>query len=163
MADNIRIPKRVGAVKLPKKVRRKAKKAFKAATSPFVRDFASAAMTAARRARREGDAEAGDRREREEHNMCHETRIHIDGNKVAEAFRSAALAGLRRFLEGLEEGLKEAQADAGDKDDPQPDPRAKPKAAAKPKPAAKAEPKPKARKASPGSGKRPPRAPAGGA
>jgi hypothetical protein len=34
--------------------------------------------------------------------------VHIEGSKVAEAFRAAAVNGLRSFLEGLEEGLRKA-------------------------------------------------------
>ncbi len=160
MVGNIRIPKRVGAVKLPKKVRRKAKKAIKAAANPFVRDFASAAMAAASRVRRE----AGDGRERKDEAMCENVRIHIDGNRLGEAIRKAAADGLRTFLEGLEEGLREARKEM---DDPQPDPQAKPpkppKAAKPPKPpkppkAPKPPKPPKARK-SDRSAKPAPRAP----
>jgi hypothetical protein len=138
MVRNIKIPKRVGAVKLPKKVRRKAKKAIEAAASPLVRDFASAAMAAANRIRRE----AGDGHARKEEVMCKDIRIQIDGNKLGEAIRKAAADGLKTFLEGLEEGLREARKTM---DDPQPDPQAKaapeppeppkpPKAAKPPKP-----------------------------
>lgn len=162
MAGNFRIPKRVGAVKLPKKVRKKARKAIKAATNPFVRDFATAAMAAAGRARRDGGGADGSDRgnSREEHGMRHETRINIDASKVAEAFRAAAVDGFRRFLEGLEEGLKKART--GDKDDPQPEPQAKPKAKSKAatKPKTKAAAKPKPRKAHPGAAKPAPRGPA---
>ena len=134
MVGNFKIPKRVGAVKLPKKVRRKAKKAIKAAASPLVRDFATAAMAAAGRVRRErGGAREG---EPETRFIGGEAHIRIDGNKVAEAIRTAAIDGFRRFLEGLDQGLREV----GGKDDPQPEPQAGPGAAAKPRRAAKARP-----------------------
>ena len=157
------IPKRIGALKLPKKVRKQAKRAIKQAASPLVRDFASAAMAAANRVRREAE---GDRK-REDDSMG-ETRIHIDGNKLGEAIRKAAADGLRTFLEGLEEGLRDARKDM---DDPQPDPRAKPPKPPKPPKAAKAAkppkpPKPpkaakppKPRASRPGSAKPAPRAP----
>jgi len=159
----VKIPKRIGAVKLSRKVRKKAKKAVEAAANPFVRDFATAAMAAAGRARRAsrggGD---GPPNEGKEYRMCTETRINVDGSKVAEAFRTAALDGFRRFLEGFEEGLRKAQAEkAAEKDDPQPEPRAaprprasaKPKAAARPKAAAKPKAKPrKPRATRPASG-----------
>jgi len=133
MVRNMGIPKRIGAVKVSKKVRKRVKRAIKSAANPFVRDFATAAMAAAGRVRREAKGS----NEGKAHIMCGETRIHVDGSKVAEAFRAAAINGLRTFLEGLEEGLREARTD------PQPEPRAKPKPKAKAKPAAK----PKARKA----------------
>jgi|GEM_PF-6035546 len=127
MSDSERIA-RIG-LKVSKKVRKKVRKAVKAAASPFVRDFATAAMAAAGRARRDGGGES----ERKVHVMCGETRVHIEGSKVAEAFRAAAVDGFRRFLEGLEEGLRKAQ----EKEEP----RAKPKAKAKPRAKAKAKPK----------------------
>jgi len=138
MVTNVKIPKRIGAIKVSKKVRKKVKKAIKSAASPFVRDFATAAMAAAGRARRDGDGAS----EREERVMCGRTNIHIEGSKVAEVFRAAAVDGLRRFLEGLEEGLRKAQNEQTvDADGPQP--KAKPKP--KPKPKTKAAAKPKAR------------------
>lgn len=143
------IPKRIGALKLPKKVRKQAKKALKQAANPLVRDFASAAMAAASRVRRE----AGDGRERKDEIMCENVRIQIDGNKLGEAIRKAAADGLRTFLEGLEEGLREARRTM---DDPQPDPQAKPpkppkaaKPAKPPKPAKPRKPRPPAAKPAP--------------
>ena len=106
MPRTIKIPKKIGSVKLPKKVRRKAKAAIKENAGPIVREFATAALgAAAARARQLG---AGPPRV--------EARIHVDGNKVAEAFRTAALNGLRSFLEGLEEGLRDL--DLGEPKDP---------------------------------------------
>lgn len=67
----------------------------------------------------------------------------IDGERLVQAFRKAALDGLRAFMEGLEAGLGE---------DSQPEPRAPRRKAAKPK-AAKAKPaKAKAAKARRGAG-----------
>src|SRR5688500_20197041 len=45
----VKIPKRVAGVKIPKKVRRRAKKAVRMAESPVVREFAAAALGAASR------------------------------------------------------------------------------------------------------------------
>ena len=170
MVEHIKIPKRVGAVKVPKKLRKKAKRAIKAAASPFVREFAGAAMAAAQRVRRDADelrervrreadeirdrvkAEAGDFRDRarewKEFEMCEYENVHLKGSKVAEAFRDAAIAGIRTFLEGLDEGLRKAKADAeAAKDDPRPEARAKPaKARVKVKVSAKPKPKPKPKK-----------------
>ena len=143
----VRIPKRVGALKLPRKVRKKAKKAIKAVANPLVRDFAAAAMAAAGRVRR-ADRFADDREQQgKEYRMCTETRIDVDGSKVAEAFRTAAIDGFRRFLEGFEEGLRKAQDErAAAKDDPQPEPQAEPEPEASAEPAAPTRPKAKPRK-----------------
>lgn len=101
MVSTVRIPKKIAGVKVPKQVRKKAKKAIKASTGPVVREIGE------RIARRfEGRAA-----------------IEIDGERIAEAFRTAAINGLRSFLEGLEEGLARAE----------PEPQARPKAAKKPK------------------------------
>jgi hypothetical protein len=125
MPRTVRIPRKIAGVKLPKQVRKKAKKAIKASTGPVVREIGE------RIARRfEGRA-----------------RIEIDGERIAEAFRSAAINGLRSFLEGLEEGLAKAERKG---DDPQPDPQAKPKAAKKAK-AAKSRPKAKSPPRAPGA------------
>jgi len=105
MPSNVRIPKVIAGVKVPKKVRKKARKAIKNNAGPIVREFASAALgAAAARARQHG---AGPPR-------VVEARIHVDGNRVAEAFRAAALNGLRSFLEGLEEGLRDLDTGGGD-------------------------------------------------
>lgn len=125
MPRTVRIPKKIAGVKLPRQVRKKAKKAIKASTGPLVREIGE------RIARRfEGGA-----------------RIEIDGERIAEAFRSAAINGLRSFLEGLEEGLAQAERKG---DDPQPGPQAKPKAAKKAK-AAKSRPKAKSPPRAPGA------------
>lgn len=114
MVRTVKIPKKIAGVKLPKQVRRKAKKAIKASTGPVVREIGE------RIARRfEGGA-----------------RMEIDGERIAEAFRTAAINGLRSFLEGLEEGL--AKADAG------PQPPAKPRKPKKPKKAKSAKSAPRA-------------------
>lgn len=154
MVRNVKIPKRIGAVKLSKKVRKKARKAIETATNPFVRDFATAAMAAAGRVRRERGRRGEEQgSEREDYHMCGGTRINVDGAKVAEVFRAAALDGLRRFMEGLEEGFRKAEAEAGQKPasepprpEQPPEPRAKPKARVK----AEVSAGPKARKPKPG-------------
>lgn len=125
MTSKIRIPKRVGGVKLPRKIRRKAKKALKMADNPAVRQFAAAAMGAAARAgaKREGDGDV------QSHPLGLSTRTaeRPHGSKLGEAFRAAAIDGLRRFLEGLEEGLREAAAKDGNEAPPKrPRPRSPP-------------------------------------
>lgn len=101
----VKIPKKVAGVKIPKKVRRKAKKAVKMVDSPAVRSFAAAAVTAAGESRAARSAEmktVGEGTPGPER-----TTIRIDGEQLVETIRAAAVDGLRRFLEGLEEGLRE--------------------------------------------------------
>jgi hypothetical protein len=113
MARNVKIPKKIAGVKLPKQVRKKAKKAIRDGAGPIVREIAAAALGAAHA--RANVGRPG-------------TRFELGGDRVAEAFRAAALNGLRSFLEGLEEGLAKAEGKSGD---PQPEPRPRPKAAKK--------------------------------
>ena len=90
----VKIPKRVAGVKVPKKVRKQAKKALKLTASAAVRDLALSGLTLAaqslvdRRARN-GDARAGGRK---------------DGLDIGEVIHAAVAEGARRFLEGFEEG-----------------------------------------------------------
>lgn len=150
MVGHIKIPKRIGAVKVPKQIRRKAKKAIRAAASPLVRDFAGAAMAAAQRVRREAEDLKDRASDWKEFEMCEGEHFHLKGSKVAEAFRDAAIAGIRTFLEGLDEGLRKAKAEAAAANDDQPEPRAKParKAKVRVKVKASANPKPKKPRAS---------------
>jgi hypothetical protein len=100
MTKGLKIPKKVAGVKLPKKVRKRAKKAIKMGASPVVREIAAAAIgAAAGKAAGSGSSarrSAGGAR----------ARNHFEGGEIGEAFRSAAVAGLQRFLEGFEEGLR---------------------------------------------------------
>ena len=105
----VRIPKRVGGVKIPKKVRKRANKAIGNVNNAAVRELASAAIGAAADARRararvhfadDGpDPDGG-------------VSVRIDADKFGEAFRTAAIDGFRRFLEGFEEGLRDAAVPA---------------------------------------------------
>jgi hypothetical protein len=101
MTKKLKIPKEIAGVKLPKKVRKRAKKAIKMGASPVVREIAAAAIGAA--AAKAAGAGSGRAR----------GRIHIEGGELGEAFRSAAVAGLQRFMEGFEEGLR-AMNDRGE-------------------------------------------------
>ena len=116
MPKNVKIPKKIAGVKLPKQVRKKAKKAIKAGAGPVVREIAAAALGAAH-----ARANVEPRRQPASRSTA---------ARIGEAFRSAAIDGLRRFLEGLEEGLREAGARATTRS---PTPQAKPKAAKKAK------------------------------
>ena len=103
----VKIPKNVGGVKIPKKVRKKAKKALKLAESPVVREFAAAAVGAAAKAnadRMAAKVAAGN-------GSALHASVRLDGVKVGDVLRTAALDGLRRFLEGFDEGLRNAAAD----------------------------------------------------
>lgn len=99
----VKIPKKVGGVKIPKKARKKANKALKMADSPAVREFAAAALGAARQAKRIKSEVRGNGR-----NFGASFDIDIDGDRLAEAIRAAALNGINSFLQGLEEGLRNA-------------------------------------------------------
>ena len=109
MTKNVKIPKKIAGVKLPKKARKTANRAIKMGSSPAMREFAAAAIGAA------GARAAGDRKD-PDHGLHHIRRAHIDidAGKVGEAFRVAAIDGLRRFLEGFEEGLREIRESADD-------------------------------------------------
>ena len=104
----VKIPKRVAGVKIPKKVRRKAKKALRMAEGPGLREVAAVALKAATSARAacEGALRPGNG-----HGPASRA-TRFDGEAVAEAIRDAALDGVRRFLEGFEEGLRKASAAA---------------------------------------------------
>ena len=119
MTKNVKIPKKIAGVKLPKQARKTANRAIKMGTGPMVREIAAAAIGAA------GGRAAGERKDSDEglRHIRGSARIHIDGGQVGEAFRKAAIDGLRRFLEGFEEGLRNIseQAAAGD-DRPKPKP-----------------------------------------
>lgn len=109
MPKNLKIPKKVAGVKLPKQVRKRAKKAIKMGASEVVREIASAAIGAG------AGRAAGTRPGGAEHRV--RARIHVDGNKIGEAIRAAAIDGLQRFLEGMEEGLRAVkERDAADKE-----------------------------------------------
>ena len=103
----VKFPKRVGGVKIPKKVRRRANDAIRMAESPAMRDLASAAIDAARSTRR---ASTGARVIVDGEPLSAAASVRVDASKFGEAFRTAALDGFRRFLEGFEEGLRESQA-----------------------------------------------------
>jgi len=102
MTKNLKIPKKIAGVKIPKKARKTANKAIKMGAGPVVRELAAAAIGAA------GTKAAGERKEPYSgpHHVSGGARIHIEGGKIGEAFRAAAIDGLRRFLEGFEEGLR---------------------------------------------------------
>lgn len=97
----VKIPKKVAGVKIPKKVRKKARKAIKAVEGPMVREMATAAIgaVAGSAASRPGlTIRLGDDVQRT---------VAVDVERLAETVRNAALEGLRRFVEGFEEGMRD--------------------------------------------------------
>jgi len=136
MTKSVKIPKKIAGVKLPKQARKTANKAIKMSANPIVREFAVAAIGAA------GAKAAGERKD-PDHGLRQirgSAQIHIDAGKVGEAFRTAAIDGLRRFLEGFEEGLRDISESAAPPkaDPPEPKPKARSKPKSKPKPGPKA-------------------------
>ena len=105
--SKVKIPKRVGIVKIPKKVRKKANKAIRMADGARLRDLAAAAIGAAATTRR---VSRGERAEANGERQSAAATMRIDADRFGEAFRNAAIDGFRRFLEGFEEGLRDAGA-----------------------------------------------------
>lgn len=99
----IKIPKQVGGFEIPKKVRKRAKQTLKMAESPAMKAFAAAAAATAAKAGREA-RQAGDEARTEARRFA--ANVTVDAERLGEAFRTAAIDGLRRFLEGFEEGLR---------------------------------------------------------
>ena len=109
-----KLPKKVGGVKLPKKLRRQAKEALKLTGTGAVRDLAIAGLTLA--AERALDSMQAGRTGKK-------IKSSLDRLDLTEVLRAAAAEGARRFLESFEA------------------PKARPAAAAKSRPAPAARPK----------------------
>ncbi|MBV9883420.1 MAG: hypothetical protein JO276_10470 [Sphingomonadaceae bacterium] len=117
MPKNVKIPKKIAGVKLPKKARKAANKAIEMGGNPVVREIAAAAIGAA-------TAKAASKSERKPAREAETLRVRGSGNaqfdvgQIGEVIREAALDGLRRFFEGFDEGMRElsarAKAEAGD-------------------------------------------------
>ena len=90
----VKIPKRVAGVKVPKKVRKQAKKALKLTASPAVRDLALSGLTLAAQSLVERQSRSGASRSGEKQ----------DGLDLGAVIHAAVAEGARRFLEGFEEG-----------------------------------------------------------
>ena len=123
MAAKVKIPKRIAGVKIPKKVRKRAKRAIKRTGSPIVKELAAAALGAAAQAAADGSLGRGRQRDSNgagadagEHrgHRGPSVRVRLEHNRLGESIRAAALDGIRRFLEGMEEGLRNAAAAAAD-------------------------------------------------
>ena len=135
----LKVPKKVGGVKLPKELRRQAKKAMKLTESPAVRELAMAGLALAAekmidRARPSGAAAREAAASMLDHGPGKTLKNSLAALDLGDMVRAAAVEGARRFLAGFEEGGGTRRARA-----------AKP-SAAKAKSPAKAKPA-KARKA----------------
>jgi hypothetical protein len=143
-----KVPKRVGGVKVPKKVRKQAKKALKLVDASVVRDFAVAGLTAAAEAivqRTSSQLRAAGDSQR---------KATLEALDLGDMLRAAAIEGARRFVDGFEEtrrapsAAKAPRAAATGRASQagktvnlrKPKAAADQKAAAKPKPASKAKP-----------------------
>jgi len=98
----VKIPKEIAGVKIPKKARKRAKKALKATANPVVRGLAVAAMAGAARARatrmaREAACEEDARPAEAAAERGFEARIEIDAERLAETVRAALRDGLHAF------------------------------------------------------------------
>ena len=103
----VKIPKRVAGMKIPKQVRKRAKKALKLAESPELRKAAVSAIGAAATARALSDEARAALRSRGER-PGPSGRIDVDTLK--DALKTAALDGIRRFMEGFDEEMRKASA-----------------------------------------------------
>jgi hypothetical protein len=95
----VKIPKRVAGVKVPKKVRKQAKKALKLTASPAVRDLALAGLTLAAQSlvdkAKNGAANPG---------AGQGAAAKPDVLDLGAVIHAAVAEGARRFLEGFDEG-----------------------------------------------------------
>jgi hypothetical protein len=99
----VKIPKRIAGVKVPKKVRKQAKKALQLTASPAVRDLALAGLTLA--AERVIDQARAKKRAAR---PGAEAKAKLDGLDLGEVIHAAVTEGARRFLEGFDEGAAAA-------------------------------------------------------
>jgi hypothetical protein len=123
--SKVKIPKRVGGVKVPRKVRKQAKKALKLTESSAVRDLALAGLTLAAEAMLDrGRAAAGA--------APGARKAGLDGLDLGEVVHAAVAEGARRFLQGFEEAAAAAATDAPAKKHTAKAPAAKPRPRRKP-------------------------------
>jgi hypothetical protein len=103
----VKIPKRVAGVKVPKKVRKQAKKALKLTESRAVHDLALAGLTLAAEAMLDrGRAAAAGR------TAPGAAKAGLGALDLAEVVHAAVAEGARRFLQGFEEGAAAVAAEA---------------------------------------------------
>jgi hypothetical protein len=124
----VKVPKRIGGVKVPKKLRKQAKRAIEMVDTPAARDLAIAGLAMAAETfidRRQSNKTAKSaateavKQARGGRKALHQAvKNGLDGLELGEVLRAAAAEGARRFLEGFEEGRREAEAAAGPKVQP---------------------------------------------
>lgn len=160
----VKIPKEVAGVKVPKGLRKEAKRALQLADSAAVRELAVSGLAIAAQAfldKAQSKRAAAATVDQGRRQATAALKANLDALHLGDVLRAAAVEGARRFLEGFDEGQREAPAAK-----PAPRARAAPvakpartKAApAKPRATAKAAPaKPRA-KAKPAPAKRKPTA-----
>ena len=104
----VKVPKRVGGVKVPKKLRKQAKKAIDLVDSRAARELALAGLAiAAENVIDRGRAKSGNGKRLQD-----VIKDGLDGLELGEVLRAAAIEGARRFLEGFEEGRRAARTPA---------------------------------------------------
>jgi len=104
----VKVPKRVAGVKVPKELRKQAKRALDLVDSPAARDLALAGLAiAAERVIDRGRAKQGNGKRLQD-----VFKDGLDGLELGEVLRAAAVEGARRFLEGFEEGQRAGKASA---------------------------------------------------
>lgn len=91
----VKVPKRIAGVKVPKKLRKQAKKLLRASASPLVTDLALAGLSLAATRMLEG---AAARAAAAEPDRPAKGKLH--GLDLAALLEAAAAEGARRFLEG---------------------------------------------------------------
>ena len=150
----VKVPKRVAGVKVPKELRKQAKRALDLIESPAARDLALAGLAiAAEKVIDRGRAKQGNGKRLQD-----VLKDGLDGLELGEVLRAAAIEGARRFLEGFDEGQRPGKAPAKPASAARPARSAKAASASKParssKPASAARP---ARSAKPASATKPAR------
>ena len=90
----VKIPKRIAGVKVPKKLRKQAKKMLRASASPLVRDLALAGLGLAAQRLLDGNAAAAAAR------PDRPAKGSLRGLDLAALLEAAAAEGARRFLDG---------------------------------------------------------------
>lgn len=104
----VKVPKRVGGVKVPKKLRKQAKKAIDLVDSRAARELALAGLAiAAENVIDRGRAKSGNGKRLQD-----VIKDGLGGLELAEVLRAAAIEGARRFLQGFEEGQRSGKASA---------------------------------------------------
>jgi len=129
----VKVPKRIAGVKVPKKLRKQAKKMLKASASPVVQDLALAGLTLAATRMLDG---ANAAKQAAEGATAEKPKSRLHGLDFAAMIEAAAAEGARRFLDSWQAATASKPAPAAK---PAPAPKAKP-AAAKPKAAPRRRP-----------------------